>query len=515
MQNTARMKLFVNARCYSFDAASGRFRASESLLVDGERIVAAGEPPTGLAAERVDLGGATLLPAFADCHVHLTDTGYFLGERNLAATRSYDEFAAAVARIPTEGGAVFGGQYDESAWRDAATADARPLERFHGGARALLSRIDGHSCIVNRTTLEWLALPQEIAGIERDGEGRPTGKLFLDANWRAQSAFMAALPQGVRRAAERRGVELALSHGAVHLHAQLVGFARDGYAAEVEAMRALPAKVHSKICEPDASIAHELRLPYVGGDVFLDGSLGSRTAALVHPYRDDPSTSGALRFSDDEVLAYFSQAEALGIAAGVHAIGDAAIEQCVRVWERVLAGKPSPRGCRHFVEHFELATAEHIEACARMGIYLSMQPQFDLLWAGDGGMYDVRLGNERKRSMNALARILRAGATLCGGDDSPVCDLDPLAGMQACIEHHEPSERIGAHQALAAYTVAAARFGYAEERTGNLAPGLAADLVVLDRDPLASGTFADARVLQTWMDGAKVFDASGGGFARS
>ena len=210
--------------------------------------------------------------------------------------------------------------------------------------------------------------------------------------------------------------------------------------------------------------------PYVGGDVFLDGSIGSRTAALCERYADS-DTAGALRFSDDELLAYYAQAEALGIAAGVHAIGDAAIEQSLRVWERVLAGKPSARGCRHFIEHFELATPEHIDACARMGIYLSMQPQFDAVWAGRGGMYETRLGERRKRSMNALARIEAAGATLCGGDDSPVCELNPLAGMQACVEHHETGERLSRERALAMYTINAARLGYAESLTGNFGAG--------------------------------------------
>ncbi len=239
------------------------------------------------------------------------------------------------------------------------------------------------------------------------------------------------------------------------------------YAEEIAALRALPAKIHPKICEPDAQLARGLGLPYVGGDVFLDGSIGSRTAALCERYAD-AATCGALRFSDDQLLAYYAQAEALGIAAGVHAIGDAAIEQSVRVWERVLAGKPSPRGCRHFIEHFELATQEHIDACARMGIYLSMQPQFDALWAGRGGMYETRLGERRKRSMNAFARIEAAGATLCGGDDSPVCELNPLAGMQASVEHHETAEALARQRALAMYTTSAARFGYAESETGNL-----------------------------------------------
>jgi predicted amidohydrolase YtcJ len=107
--------------------------------------------------------------------------------------------------------------------------------------------------------------------------------------------------------------------------------------------------------------------------------------------------------------------------------------------------------------------------------------------------------------MNALAHIDSAGATLCGGDDSPVCDLDPLAGMQACVEHHEFSQRLSRDAALAMYTVNAARLGYAEERTGNLVPGLAADLAVLDRDPLEERVdFADCRVLQTWSDGCRL-----------
>lgn len=481
----------------------------DALLIDGARIVALDEEPTGLRLERIDCEGATVLPAFADCHVHMTDTGYFTGVRNLNATRDYASFARQVAEIPVEHRVVFAGQYDESAWSDGASADAIPLERTHPEARAMLVRVDGHSCIVNRATLDWLNLPAQTQGIERDAQGQPTGKLFLDANWRAQSAFMAALPLVAKRDAERRAVDLALARGVVHLHAQLVGFARDEYATEIEALRTLAGKWYPKICEPDARIAAELGLPFVGGDVFLDGSIGSCTAAMTQPYTGTQST-GALRFSDDQLLAYFAGAEALGIAAGVHAIGDAAIEQCIRVWERVLAGKPSPRGARHFIEHFELASDEHIDACVRMGIHLSMQPQFDALWGADGGMYEARLGVERKRHMNALGRIVRSGAVLCGGDDSPVCDLNPLAGMQACVDHNEPSERLTPHEALALYTVNAARLGYAETQTGNLSGGLCADLVMLDRDPLSEARFDACRVVQTWIDGRIVFDAAHG-----
>jgi hypothetical protein len=248
-------------------------------------------------------------------------------------------------------------------------------------------------------------------------------------------------------------------------------------------------------------------LPYIGGDVFLDGSIGSCTAAVSEPFVTS-GTCGELKYSDDELYIYFANAEALGISAGVHAIGDRAIEQCISTWERVLSGKPSARGNRHFIEHFEIARQEHIDACARMGIYLSMQPQFDELWGGAGQMYEARLGTQRMRSMNALGRIQKAGAVLCGGDDSPVCNLSPLEGMQAVVAHHEPSERLTPQQALTMYTYNAARLAHVECETGILAPGFAADFVVLDRDPLDDARFTDCGVLATWADGEPVYSST-------
>lgn len=496
------MKLLKNARVYRYDPSLRSYSRHDALLLDGSRIAALDAVHAGGDIEIVDLDGATVLPAFADCHVHLTDTGYFLGDRFLGAVRSYDDYADAVARIPN-GAIVFAGQYDESFWRDGRLADAAPLERCFPDALAMVVRVDGHSCIVNRKTLALLNLPPETQGIERDESGQPTGKLFIDANWKAQAQFMERLPLAVRREAERRATDLAISRGYLHLHVQFVGLRRDEYAREVAALRDLPkAKWYPKICEPDASIARDLGLKYIGGDVFLDGSIGSCTAAVTEPFIN--GSKGKLNYSDDQLYVYFANAEAGGISAGVHAIGDRAIEQCIATWERVLGGKPSSRGNRHFIEHFEIAKQEHIDACARMGIYLSMQPQFDLLWGGNGQMYEERLGTERMRTMNALGRAERSGAVLCGGDDSPVCNFSPLEGMQSAVDHHEPSERLTAEQALTMYTYNGARLAHVERETGILDVGFAADFVVLDRDPLDGAAFTDCTVLETWSDGVKL-----------
>ena len=443
-----------------------------------------------------------MYPAFADCHVHLTDTGLFLNERDLAGVRTAEEYASRISALPSDA-FVLAGNYDESLWTDGALANAAPLERFPD-AIAMAVRVDGHSCVVNRKALSFVDLPPETPGIERDAAGVPTGRLSLEANWRAQAKVLGALPPAMKREADRRATALALREGALHLHVQLVGLgSREAYAVEIAALReAGAAKWHPKICERDPALAREFGLPYVGGDVFLDGSIGSGTAAVTEPYHDRAGT-GTLMHGDAEVEAYFAEAERLGVSAGVHAIGDRAIEQCIATWEKVLGGRPSPRN-RHFIEHFEIATPEQIARAAQLGIYLSMQPQFDELWGFPGGMYDVRLGAPRARTMNALGSAKRAGATLVGGDDSPVCRLSPIEGMRAATHHHNPSERLSIEDALLMYTYDAARFGHVEATTGVLAPGYAADFVVLEGDPIASVSFDDVRVAQTWVDGAPV-----------
>jgi predicted amidohydrolase YtcJ len=503
-ETSIRVKAFVNGVVRTFDAASRRFTARDALVIDDDgRAAGYDVEAIGAPVERIDLAGGCLVPAFADAHVHLTETGYYLGVRDFGGIRDARAFAAAVAALPDEP-RVLAGRFDDAGWDDGAIADAAVLDARFPDRPAMLVRVDVHSCLVNKAAFALLDLPSAIDGVERGADGRPTGRLVRAANWAAQAAYLADIPLTQRRAAESRALDAALAAGAVQLHAQLIGLGnRDAYAAEIAALRALsPANLHPKICETDVAIARDLGLPYIGGDVFLDGSLGSRTAALQCAYHDHAST-GALRFDDATVARYFADAEASGISAGVHAIGDAAIGQALAAIAAAQGDRPSPR-TRHFIEHFELATEAQIAACARLGVTLSMQPLFDATWGADGGMYDVRLGRARKRTMNAFGRIRRAGARIAGGDDSPVCALDPLASMQAMLDHHEPSERLDAHEALAAFTADAAWFGRVEGTTGTLALGEAADCVVLDADPFAREAFAGIRVRATYVAGRRV-----------
>jgi predicted amidohydrolase YtcJ len=496
---------FVNCRAYAFDPDDRTYQRRSGFVVDRGRFAVLDADAAGAGVVTIDLDGATVVPAFADCHLHLTDTGYTLGARDLSDVRDARAFAGRVASLPRDEPYVYAANYDDASWNDGAEATAGVLEHAFADRPAMLVRVDGHSCLVNRRAFDELRLDAALEGVERGADGAPTGRLFLEANWTAQERFLARIPAAQRRAADRRAHALALAAGAVHLHVQLIGLgSRDAYAEAIADLAALgPAKWHPKICERDPALATSLGLPYIGGDVFLDGSLGSGTAALGAPYCDRPG-NGRLTLSDAEVVAFFADAEARGVSAGVHAIGDRAIEQCLAAWERVLGGVPSARN-RHFIEHFEVATAEQIERAVRLGLYLSMQPQFDATWGAPNGMYATRLGAERAGSMNALRSALRAGAVLCGGDDSPVCALSPLAGMAAACAHHTPEERLTPLEALTMYSYDAARLAHAETATGAIATGLAADFVVLDRDPFDGDAFTQTQVLETWLDGVRVF----------
>ena len=159
---------------------------------------------------------------------------------------------------------------------------------------------------------------------------------------------------------------------------------------------------------------------------------------------------------------------------------------------------------RHFIEHAEMASDEHLAACARLDVALSMQPQFDAAWGGDG-MYRRRLGRERAVRMNRIATARRAGVLVAGGSDSPVCRLSALEGMAAAVSHHVPEERLSPLEALTLYTYDGACLVSHVPDTGALAPGFRADFTVLDADPFAGADLATTRVLQTWSAGRRVF----------
>ncbi|MDP9223619.1 MAG: amidohydrolase family protein, partial [Actinomycetota bacterium] len=206
------------------------------------------------------------------------------------------------------------------------------------------------------------------------------------------------------------------------------------------------------------------------------------------------------------------QAQYRGMQVGVHAIGDAAIEQAIRTWEGVAGevGVEEVRRRRHRIEHFECAGDDHIARASRLGLCASVQPAFDRYWGGEGGLYADRIGRERAAVMNRFGSMIGAGLSLGGGSDSTVTPLDPFLQMAALRDHHIPGESLDPPAALAAMTSGVAALAPDEGNRGSIAAGQWADFALLDRNPLEVGPddLLRTEVLGTWIGGRRVWPES-------
>lgn len=267
------------------------------------------------------------------------------------------------------------------------------------------------------------------------------------------------------------------------------------------------------IATDDVDRVRAMGLSRIGGDWFLDGSFGSHTAWLSNPYLD-PSPKGIPRTGiayrdDSDLFLLFAAAQRAGMQMGVHAIGDAAIEQAIATWERVAeeAGVDSVKSLGHRIEHFESATDDHIERAARLGLRASVQPAFDLYWGGPTGLYARRIGWDRARGMNRFETMLSAGLLLGAGSDSAVTPLDPFLQMEALRTHHVDEERAGRTEAIRLHTMGARLLARRRGPAGVLEAGLPADLVALDADPaeVEPHDLAGTEVIGTWIGGLRVY----------
>ncbi|HEU4464514.1 MAG TPA: amidohydrolase family protein, partial [Gemmatimonadota bacterium] len=199
-----------------------------------------------------------------------------------------------------------------------------------------------------------------------------------------------------------------------------------------------------------------------------------------------------------------------GLQVGIHAIGDAAIEQVVTTWERVYQSLDSRqrrhfRARRHRIEHFEMASGAILERAAMLGLAISVQPAFDAEWGHPGGLYEQGLGPERAAGMNPFRDLVMRGLEVGAGSDSPITSIDPMVGVAAFESHHDPGQRLSRAEAIRVYTTGSARLANQEDKKGSLEPGRHADLAVYDVDPMEVDHVAGLRPVLTVSLGRDVF----------
>jgi predicted amidohydrolase YtcJ len=472
--------------------ALGR-RLDLAVAVENGRITAVvpAAEASGLGADRVvDLGDATLMPGFVDAHVHLSATGLADHGADLRQARSVAELLDGVrAAAAAADGLLWGDGYDETRFGTPELPSPAELAEAAGGRPVYLSRVDGHQGLATLDVLgDSGAL--EAAGCDRDPAGAPTGVTRGEANHLARRFALDSLPADRLLAAQDAALAQAARRGVACVHEMggpdIAG--RRDFELLLDRVEDLPIEVVGYWGDLDLDYATDRKLAQVGGDLFLDGSLGSHTAALSTPYADRPGTCGVLYHDDAELTELYVRASQAGIQVGVHAIGDVAIGQALRCARRAMkaVGPTAFRGCRHRVEHVELLGADGADRMAELGLAASVQPAFDAAWGGPDGMYARRLGPRRAKSMNPFADLWRRGVPTGGSSDAHVTPLDPWHGVAAAVRHHRPSQRLGLPVALEVFTLGGRILARQERVSGTIEPGQRADLTAFAGDVLAA-----------------------------
>ncbi len=523
--------VIVNARIWTGDA---RRPWADAIAIDGDRIAAVGSSAEVMkraaGARVVDAGGAMVVPGFIDTHVHFIEGGFRLASVQLRDARTPAEFVARIksfaATVPP-GTWILGGDWDHQNWGGELPTRAW-LDSVTPAHPVFVTRLDGHMSVANSLALRLAGVTRataEVAGGEvvRDAAGEPAGVLkdnAADLVWRVVPPASAELNDRALDAA----MAYVASHGVTAVHhmgawEDLATFER------AHAAGRLRTRVYAAV--PLASwsrLAEHVRARGGTGDGwfhygalkgFVDGSLGSHTAAMLAPFTDAPADRGLFVTSEAERYAWVKGADAAGLQVFVHAIGDRAIREQLDLFARV-AREHGPRDRRWRIEHAQHIAPADLPRFAELGVIASMQPYHAI---DDGRWAEKVIGPERARGTYAFRSLLDAGARVAFGSDWFVAPPTPLEGIYAAVTRrtldgaHDPDgwvprERITVEEALRAYTATAAWSEFAELERGMLRPGMLADLVMIDRDltRVPPAEIREARVLLTMVGGRVVFE---------
>jgi len=523
-----------NAVVHTVDPSRPR---AEAVAVRGNRIAAVGKTSdvralVGPRTRVVDLRGRTVVPGFEDAHAHLLGIGFARLDVDLVGTRSY---AAVVARVRVAvrgrkpGEWIRGRGWHEGKWDAPAPGAVRgfpthqALTAVSPDNPVVLERADGHAALANARAMALARISRETAApaggeIVRDAAGEATG-VFVD-NAQALVAPPERTPSEIRRAVEV-AMDECLAKGVTSLTdagagVDVIALYREGAAGGTLRVRlyvmAAGLPTMKALGRPDPGRG---MLAVRAVKLYADGALGSRGAALLAPYADDPGNTGLLVTPAAEILEAARFALAHGFQVGTHAIGDRANRIVLDAYEAAFRENPSVQDPRFRIEHAQILAAADIPRFGRLGVLASMQGihcPSDRPWA------PKRLGEARvAEGAYAWRKLLDAGARILNGTDAPVEDVSPIQNFHATVTRQDasgqppggfdPDQKLSRAEALRTMTLDAAYGSFAESEKGSIAVGKLADLVVLSRDILSvpDDAIMGTEVLATIVDGRVMF----------
>lgn len=487
-------------------------------------------------ARRVDAAGKTVIPGLIDAHGHVMGLGYALMRADLVDARDKADVIARLREYEKQLSAnawLLGSGWDQNDWPEKTFPTAADLDAAFPDRPVWLERVDGHAGWANSAALRVAAAraSRPLTGdwqpdggrIERI-DGRPSG-VFVDAAMSLVNAVVPAPDAAYRGQALEKATQAAVRHGLTGVHD--MGVSREDLALmkQFADEGRLPLRIDTyadgngdalaDLCAHGPYRHAGGRLQMRGVKLYADGALGSRGAALLEDYSDDPGNRGLLVTEPVALEAAMRKARGCHVQVATHAIGDRGNRLVLDAYTRVL-GDAAKTDHRWRIEHAQVVAPEEFPRFAALGVIASMQPTHatsDMPWAQD------RLGPTRIKGAYAWQRLQASGAKLALGSDFPVESVDPRRGLHAAVTRQDghdapaggwmPDQRLSATEALRGFTADAAWAAHDEAEVGKLAPGLRADFVILDEDPLAvPGEQLDAlHVRSTWVDGKPVYEA--------
>lgn len=502
-----------NGTIYTLD---GKGSIVYSLAIEKERILALGSEEKvnelkGQNTEIVDLQGKWVFPGFIESHGHL----FWIGEwKEQIDVRSDDinkvgKIIAKEAAGLAEDQWIRGHGWSQNQWGEDTFPDHRVLSQAAPNNPTLLTRVDGHSCWVNKRALELAGIDATTSDppggkIVRDAHGYPTGILIDRAMAMLESCMPEPGEEETRRCFEI-GQDECLRYGVTTFHEAWADAIKIARLRKLDQEKALRFRLHNMLDAADENLLREWyeRGPLIAADghlviraikLFVDGALGSRGALLFEDYANDPGNRGIKLLDENDVLKRSMEALKHGFQVCTHAIGDRAVRIALDGYERALeqfrADGKIVENHRFRVEHVELLSKEDIPRFAELGVVASMQATHctsDMAWL------EGYLGSARARERTSLWRsLLDSGAVIAGGSDTPIESANPLYGIYASITRMNPDgfpdggwvpeQRMRREEALRSYTTWAAYASFEEDEKGSLEVGKLADLVVLSKN---------------------------------
>ncbi|HEX6599207.1 MAG TPA: amidohydrolase [Gemmatimonadaceae bacterium] len=530
--------IVTNARIYTVDEAHP---SAQALAVKDGRFLYAGSEREvmalrGPATKVVDAGGHMVIPGMVDAHAHLLGIGESLQQVDLTGTRSYDEVVARVAAaakgVPA-GKWILGRGWDQNDWSDTRFPTHDALTRALPDNPVYLTRVDGHAGLANAAAMRAAGVtaktPDPRGGrLERDASGAPTG-VFVD---NAQGLVERVIPPPTHddmRKALGMAIDAAHRYGLVGIHDAGESRATIDVMEEMGKAGELPFRLYVMIGDDSAALAHFMSIGPRSGlydnhlwvraiKLYADGALGSRGAALLEPYSDDPKNTGLLVSAPTHIEDVAERALTSGFQVATHAIGDRGNRIVLDAYEKALQAHPTADH-RFRIEHAQILNHDDIPRFAQLGVIPSMQAVHqtsDMYWAGS------RLGIGRLLGAYAWRSLLNTGVVVPNGSDAPVESVNPLFSFHSAVSREDasnwptggwmPEQRMTRAEALESMTIWPAYAAFQEQIMGSITPGKLADFVILDRDIMTvpEQDILGASVLATYIGGKAVYERPAG-----